>query len=303
MTESTAGLLWAVRERLDILAVLQARAAIREMRDRGPCSALAEVEFRVFSQFGEDGIIQYLIRAIGIPPEARRFVEFGVEDYSEANTRFLLINDNWRGLLMDSNASRVQAIQQTSLYWRHDLTAIHAHVTRENINGLLEAQDFRGEIGLLSIDIDGNDYWVWEAIEAVRPIIVVAEYNSVLGRQHAIVVPYDPAFAIARAHPSTLYFGASLRALCQLAKRKGYVFVGCESAGANAFFVHRNWARALPKPSVEAGYVESRFRTSRGPDGQLTYVSGEERARLIADQLFVDVENGRTVRLDALAPL
>src|SRR5207302_5091937 len=157
-------------------------------------------EFRVFSQFGEDGIIQYLIRRAQILRPLRSFVEFGVESYVESNTRFLLLNDNWCGLIMDGDAANIDAVKTSALYWRHDLTAKAAFIDRDNVDRLISSAGFSGEIGLLSIDIDGNDYWVWERVSEVNPVIVVVEYNSVFGQSRGVTVPYDPRFRRSEAH-------------------------------------------------------------------------------------------------------
>ncbi|HEY6375509.1 MAG TPA: hypothetical protein VIX90_08285, partial [Edaphobacter sp.] len=147
------------------------------VRSREVISSLQDVEFKISSQWGEDGIIDWLVERANIPPSSRTFIEFGVEDYREANTRFLLQNRNWRGLIMDGDSTMVKTItteplalaNYLSLALAHDVTARQAFITRENINDLISSSGFSGEVGLLSIDIDGNDYWVWEAIEIVRP--------------------------------------------------------------------------------------------------------------------------------------
>lgn len=259
---------------------------------------ITEAEFRVFSQWGEDGIIQHLLRHVDacVPT----FVEFGVEDYREANTRFLLISGNWRGLVIDGSLAHVDAIQRDAIYWRHDLTAVCAFINAENINDLVVANGFSGDIGLLSIDIDGNDYWVWKAMSEVDPVIVVIEYNSVLGSGASVSIPYDPAFTRTAAHPSNLYFGASLRALVDLGRARGYAFVGCNSAGNNAFFVRRDRLRGLRELSVEEGYVVSRFRESRNGRGELTYLSGASRAAEIADLPLVNVATGEYTTVGAV---
>src|SRR5437868_3239257 len=199
----------------------------------GPLPRLADGEFRVFSQWGEDGIIQYLISRIKITNET--FVEFGVENYRESNTRFLLLNNNWRGLVLDGSQHCIDHIQADEICWRHTLTARCAWITRDNINDLLKEAGFAGEVGLLSIDIDGNDYWVWEKLTVIDPVIAITEYNSIFGPELAVTIPYDPKFARHRAHYSGQFWGASLPALTQLADRKGYSLVGCNSAGNNAY--------------------------------------------------------------------
>lgn len=255
---------------------------------------LEDIEFRVFSQFGEDGILQYLIRTIGAHPD--NFVEIGTGDYRESNTRFLLQNNNWRGLVIDGGEAHVNFVMRTGLAWRHDVEPVSAFVTRENVNDLIRDNGFTGELGVLSIDVDGNDYWIWEAVDVVDPAVVVMEYNALFGPDATITVPYDPAFVNSKAHYSQLYFGASLGSLVHLANRRGYRFIGCSSNGANSFFVRDDVAGDLPSLTSAEGYREGRFLTSRNPDGTMSRMRGvAERLRLIGDLPVVDVSTGATV--------
>jgi hypothetical protein len=257
-----------------------------------PVTNLRDAEFKVFSQFGEDGIIQYLIHKV--PIENDVFVEFGVEDYSESNTRFLLCNDNWRGLIIDSGTGHVEFLKRSGLDWRHHIDAVTAFVNRDNINELIGKSGIGGDIGLLSVDIDGNDYWVLEALDVVSPRILVAEYNSTFG-DAAVTVPYDANFRRDVAHSSHLYWGASLTALCRSATRKGYALVGGNSAGNNAFFVREDALGELERVEPREAYAVSRFRESRSPEGEFTYVSDpKERLRLIADLPLWDVDAAAT---------
>ncbi len=281
--------------------LLAARALIWQIQAKGTLERISDAEFKVFSQFGDDGIIQYLVHQIGIAREDQTFVEFGVQDYQESNTRFLLMNDNWRGLILDGDKANIRKVREWGDFWRYELTAVAAFIDRENVNDLFVRHSFSGEIGLMSIDIDGNDYWVWERVEAVTPIIVVAEYNSTFGSRHAVTIPYDPSFQRSRAHYSNLYWGASLKALCLLAENKGYAFVGSNSAGNNAYFVRRDRLSNLKPLAVEAGYVVSRFREARDKDGNLSYLKGAERLNEIADLPVFDIERGIAVRLADLS--
>ncbi len=225
----------------------------------GPDLDIHTAEFRVFSQWGEDGVLQHLLRHI--PVSRKIFIEFGVENYMEANTRFLLVNDNWQGLVIDGDSQNIASIRNSDISWRHTLKAEQAFITRENINDIIRRNGIEGEIGLLSIDIDGNDYWVWEAIEAISPAVTVIEYNARFGADRAVTVPYKADFARDREHYSYIYYGASLAALCLLSKRKGYAFVGCNLAGSNAFFVRENLRPAeMPVLTPEQGFVRSKFR-------------------------------------------
>lgn len=253
----------------------------------GGVRSLAEAEFSVFSQFGEDGIIQYLVNRLEFPHHT--FIEFGVEDYTESNTRFLLLNNNWSGFIMDSSAKYVARIRRREEYWKYDLRAIPAFVTRENINDLLAGSGFDRDVGLMSIDVDGNDYWIWRAVEVVRPIVVIVEYNSVWGGERAITVPYDEHFVRSRAHSSMMYYGASLRAFCELGRQKGYAFIGCNSNGNNAFFVRRDKLGALQERTPEEGYVESKFHDSRDENGGVSHLRGPERLRPMAGMPVINV--------------
>lgn len=251
--------------------------------------ALSEVEFKIFSQWGDDGIIQWLVHNLAFAN--RTFVEFGVESYRESNTRFLMMNDNWSGLVMDGSESNVAQITGSEYFWKHELVARAVFIDRDNINGLLSASGFDPEIGILHIDLDGNDYWIWQAIDVVSPTLVILEYNSVFGIDRAITVPYDKAFFRTAAHYSNLYFGASLRALHRLSEQKGYAFIGCNSAGNNAYFVRRDKLNdRLREVSLERGYVPSKFREGRDREGNLTFAAGAHRLEAIRGLPVYNVE-------------
>lgn len=244
------------------------------VRDLESINSFADVEFAVFSQFGDDGIIQWLIHRL--PGLSETFVEFGVGAYQESNTRFLLVNDNWRGLVMDSSSRNVDVIRGDPVSWRHDLQSKCTFVTAENIDHLLLEHGFGGEIGLLHIDIDGIDYWVWRALTAARPAVVIIEYNSVFGAERSITVPYNPTFSRGDG-PSNLYYGASLPALCDLAETKGYDFIGCNSAGNNAYFVRSDLKHGFKTLTAAEGHVISKFGDPMDSTGRRPYLRGEDR--------------------------
>jgi len=238
--------------------------------------SLQEAEYSVFSQFGDDGIIQFLVKYTKLNSEY--FVEFGVEDYRESNTRFLLMNNNWRGFVMDGNKANIEKIISSEYYWKYDLQARQQFVTSENITSVLK-EHCPAEIGLLHIDIDGMDYWIWKIIsQDILPDIVILEYNSVFGPERAITIPYTKNFQRMKAHYSGLYAGASLGAMYQLSKQMGYTFLGCNSAGNNAYFLKNELLNEHhPTPSLENGYKYSKFRESRDKNGKLTYLRDSER--------------------------
>jgi len=248
--------------------------------------------FKIFSQFDDDGLIQYLIKNIRI--DNKIFIEFGVEDYEESNTRFLMMNNNWQGLVMDGSNDNIMKIRKAGYFWRYDLMAKSVFITRENINVLLEeygAQD----IGLLSIDLDGNDAHILEAIDmkTLNPSIIIVEYNSIFGKERAISVPYDKSFIRREKHYSGLYYGASLRALSHMAKEKGYALIGCNSFGNNAYFVRNDLINeSVMEKSVEEAFVTSHFRESRDISGKLTFLGGSRRIECIKGLKVINMING-----------
>ena len=272
--------------------ILSAQLLIQNLQKAGLLEDLNDAEFKVYSQWGEDGIIQYLISRIVI--ENKIFVEFGVQDYSESNTRFLLVNDNWTGLVIDSSSESIKHIRLQEYYWKYDLTAICDFVTVDNINDLI-SDTVTGSIGILSIDIDGNDYWIWNAISVISPQIVIVEYNSSFGNQHAVTIPYQPDFSREKAHFSRLYWGASLPAFCHLASRKGYSYVGSNSAGSNAFFVRKDSAGSLKECDFRKSFVESKFRDSLDENGNLSFVSSQGKLEIIKNMHLLDIDSKQTL--------
>ena len=253
-------------------------------------------EYRVFSQSGDDGIIQFLINRI--PSPNKTFIEFGVEDFTEANCRFLMMYSNWSGFVVDGSQSQVEKIVNHPDFWRYDLRATQSMITAENVNAVLDKSGFAGKLGILSIDIDGMDYWVLDRIE-LQPEILIVEYNSVFGADRAITVPYRADFVRTKAHHSNLYFGASLAAITELATKKGFAFVGCNSIGSNAFFVRDDMLAPskLRRLEVIDAFVESKFRESRNEHGSLTLLRAQERMREISG---LPVFNTRTGELEPL---
>jgi len=254
-------------------------------------NTLSDVEFKIFSQWGDDGIIQYLISHLDIENET--FIEFGVSDYQESNTRFLMMNNNWSGLIIDASEDNIKRIKQSDYYWKYDLEAKAVFIDRENINDLISSRGFDKNIGLLHIDLDGNDYWIWKEINCIHPIILILEYNSIFGNTAAITIPYDKSFYRTTAHYSNLYWGASLRALCLLSQEKGYTFIGCTSSGNNAYFIRNDKMNSsIHEVSIKEGYVKSKSRESRNTDYSLSYVTGDDRRIAISGLQVFNIETG-----------
>ncbi len=258
--------------------------------------SLEEVEFQVYSQFGEDGIIQWLIHNVDI--NEKTFVEFGVEDYTEANTRFLLMNNNWTGLVIDGSMENINRLKKWKYMWKYDLLAVAGFITKDNINRMITAAGFHDDIGILSIDLDGNDYWILNAIDCVRPRILICEYNNIFGNEELVSVPYDAAFDRTQKHYSNLYWGASLGSYRAWADKNGYYYMGSNSAGNNAFFVRKDCIEKDKVPGNADLFVQSKYRESRDIDGNLTYLRGRERLECIKE---MEVVNLRTSQIDTIA--
>ncbi|MGI9059866.1 MAG: hypothetical protein ACR2H5_14955 [Ktedonobacteraceae bacterium] len=267
-----------------------------------PMPKFEDVEFRAYSQFGEDGILLYIFSVLGITD--KKCVEIcgggGID-----NTANLIVNHGWNGLFFDGNEKNIRKGQQfyarcaDTKYWPPKL--VHAWVTAENVNSLLEENGYVGEIDLLSLDMDGVDYWVWKAIDRINPRVVVLEYNNVWGPDEAVTVPYKPNFIVESKNVSVLrhqgrrvvnafaekrmadrlevYYGASLAAFVKLGKQKGYRLVGCERYGFNAFFVRSGIGEEILPEIAPAACFNHPF----------TQYASEVRRQTVANRAWVEV--------------
>ncbi len=196
---------------------------------------LGHFENQVFSQNGEDGVIEEIFERIG--SGSKTFMEIGVSDGLECNTTALLLK-GWNGYWVEQDKNFTETIREKfeGVIYQGRLHLIDKFVTAENIEKLMAEAHVPQDIDLLSIDIDGNDYWIWKAMESVKPRAVVIEYNAVMKPPIDWVMAYNPNFR----WNGSRHYGASLTALQKLAEQKGYALVGCEITGNNAFFVRKD---------------------------------------------------------------
>ena len=217
--------------------------------DAEPGGSLDQYEYSLLSQNGEDGILRYLFSQAGF--ESRCFVEFGFGAH-QCNSLRLMLHERFSGLLMDGSAENCRFFNLAAERRRiSGVKAVQAFLTRDNLNALIEGAGVPREIDLLSLDVDGNDYWFWEALSSVSPRVVCIEYNAGIGPGLSWSVPYDPEFERFAKHPSGFFHGASLKAMEALGRRKGYRLVGCDSTGTNAFFL-RDDVEALAVSTLTA---------------------------------------------------
>jgi len=255
--------------------------------------SLKDIEFSSFSQNGEDGILDWLISRIKLN-ERLRFVEFGCGDFMECNTRFLLKKRNWKGLLVDSEKNNTDTILSDSMFWRYDVRVINKKLDKNNINQILIENNHIKEIGVLSLDIDGNDYWVINELK-FRPAIIVCEYNGIFGDKYQLTVPYDKDFKRTRKHYSNLYFGASILALIENLKKKNYFFVGSDSSGINAFFVEKKYFKNISNKIENILIYAPAHRESRDTYNKLTYADWPNQIELIKETEVYDIKKNKNI--------
>lgn len=268
----------------DAAAQMTLKQLYRQQALDGRVPALDDVGFKVFSQTDEDGILLFLFAVLGTT--SRKVVEICAGNGIECNAANLLVNHGWTGLLVDGDEGQVA--QGRRFYADHPHTYVdpptfvRSWVTRDNVDDIVSAHGFAGDIDLLSLDMDGVDYWIWDALSAARPRVVVCEYQDIAGPERSVTVPYSEDFD-ARRYPMTgsmpNFAGASLAAFTKLARGKGYRLVGCNRYGYNAFFVRDGLGEDLvPEVSVESCFTHPKVLRGMA-----------ERWPLVADLPWVEV--------------
>jgi len=254
---------WVYRKKVNPLRKTELLDHVRQL-SKSPSTRLSDASFDIFTYHGEDGIIAYLLEQLGSVPKL--FVDIGAGDCVKSNCACLALHFNWNGLFIDKNADQLSIgrnFYKKKIEKGAAIRFLASEVSAENVNEIIANAGISNEVGLLTIDIDGNDYWIWKAINAIQPCIVVIEAKVEFGH-HNIVVPYGP-----ENHHSTdrLYNGASVEALVKLGKEKGYKLVGANPKGYNLFFVRSNEDLSAATPAdvlthpetVRSFYPESFF--------------------------------------------
>ena len=206
---------------------------------------ISKFGIKIYSQNEEDEIILYILKHIGV--KTKKFIEIGSESGLECNTTNILKYFNWSGVQIEGNKDlHDKAKIQLKKILREkikNVKLVNLLVTKENINKIIK-KNLKKEVDLLSIDIDGNDFWIWKEIKCINPRLVVIEYNSFFGSRISCTIPYNPKFIWNHKNKKS-YYGASLKALEKLGKKKKYTLVGVDKNGVNAFFVRNDLAKKI----------------------------------------------------------
>ena len=267
------------RPKVEADAQVLLRMHYRELARRGSTlPPFSDVEFRCRSQNGEDGILLYAFSLIGTT--TKRVVEIGAGDGLECNAANLIINHGWQGLLIDGDpgsVARGRASYSTLAdTWVAPPMFKHAWVTMENVDSVVSSQGFDGPIDLLSLDIDGNDYWIWKGLTCICPRVVVLEFNASCGPDESLAMSYRADYRLDLTQ-GPYRCGASLPAFAKLAKTKGYRLVGIQSLGFNAFFVRDGVGEELlPEKTSRECFEQNERLKAWQPDWLEAILSGAE---------------------------
>ena len=262
---------------------------------------LWDAEVKVFSQWGEDGILDFLCEKIGISKP--NVIEIGAGNFMECNSRFIAEFRNANVIAVDGRDDLTTAVKASPLYWKSNIIPIVEWVTPNNINRIMDiGEEQFGKVDIFSVDLDGNDYWILRDVSLLNVAIVVLEYNPIFGASLKVTIPRNDKFDRYKSNFSGLYYGASLQAFIDLMLVKGFDFIGTNRVGNNAFFVHSRYVNKFDfdTKSNYNKYVDWRIRESRGPKGELTYLSGNERLKVINDLPLIDLN---TMQMHAVGKL
>jgi len=255
---------------------------------------LTETEVKIFSQNGEDGIIDYLLHRLKL--DKKNFVEIGVGNYRESNTRFLYNRYYPKGLIVDHVDDMEKKVKPFVNFWKGDLRISNKQINSENILDLLKnGCDY--EIDLFSIDIDSIDYWIIKKLEKNISKIFVAEYNPIFGSELEVTVPNISGFERSKYHYSYLCYGMSLKALINLMDQKGYYFIGTNLQKINAFFILKEFKKEnfFPKIKIKSldNYTNSNIRDSRDRNDHLSYLTGDKKLKEIEECEVINLKDNK----------
>ena len=276
-----------------IIFLLGSNIIQNSRKNYSSAKSLYDVEAKVFSQNGEDGILDFIVTKLNI--NRPNFIEIGVQDYLESNTRFIYESYYPSGLIIDCQKNLNSIVKENINLWKGDLRIVEKFITSKNAeNTILQNCDF--DIDIFSLDIDGIDYWIIKNLsEKINPKVFVIEYNSIFGPQIEVTVPDIEDFSRENYHYSHLCYGASLRAFTELLKKKGYYLLGVNRLRNNAFFISNKFSKDKFFPNILDlsfnDFTNSLVRESRSEAGNLDFKTKKERKKIIEECYIIDVSN------------
>ena len=234
-------------------------------------TSIEETFFKVFSQDYEDGIIQYLIKSLGL--KNIKFVEIGTQDYSESNTRYIFETMRCEGLIIDPTPNLKKKINSFLRTWKNTLTIHNDFINSNNVVEIIEKNSFEKNLDIFSLDIDGIDYWILEKLPKKIAKIFIIEYNPYFGSKKEICAPNIEYFDRFKYHSTGFCWGASLKAIIKLMKQKGYTFIGTNNLNVNSFFVQDEFISKigfnLPNLNDLSKHTEVKFNLLKNKNGRL----------------------------------
>ena len=264
------------------------------MREKYPnIRSLNDVDFKIFSQNGEDGIIDYLLYQLNI--EKPKFVEIGIGDYTEANTRFIFERTSPKGLVIDSIQDLEIKIKKNLATWRGELNIVNKSVNSRNIIEILQSDNAMRDLDLFSLDIDGIDYWILNKLPNNFSKIAIIEYNPVFGWDMEVSVPNIDNFDRTKYHYSNLCFGMSLKAAIKIMENKNFYFIGSNLFRNNAFFISNDFDKNKYFSNLIINdykqYTDSNFSESRDKTNKLNYLNKKRQINTIMNCEVIDLSN------------
>ena len=256
---------------------------------------LSDLDYQIFSQNGEDGILDYLLYQLKI--QKPKFLEIGVGDYSECNTRFIFERCSSKGTIIDLLDNLEKKVKKNVLLWKGELNVINKNINSENILNILNEYNTLNQLDLFSLDIDGIDYWILEKMPQNFSKIAILEYNPLFGAELEITVPNIDNFNRTQYHYSNLCFGMSLKAAINLMDKKNFYFIGTNLFRNNAFFVSKDFIKEKFFKNLKVNDIynstDANFTESRDENGNLNYLKSKKRIEKILDCEVVDLSNNK----------
>lgn len=260
---------------------------------------LSDVDYKIFSQNGEDGILDYLLYQLKI--EKPKYIEIGVGDYTESNTRFIFERCSPKGVIVDCLENLEEKIKKNFSLWKSELKIVNDFVNPNNIIKIMREADTLNNLDIFSLDIDGIDYWILKELPKDFSKIAIVEFNPIFGKNLKVSVPNITNFDRKKYHYSNLCFGMSLQAAIEIMNEKNFYFVGTNLLRNNAFFISKNYKKEEYFKNLVINNIENstdaNFTESRDIKGNLNFLNYQKRVKEILECEVVDLSVNSNIKI------